>query len=230
MTRVDVDAGPRQRRVRSEWTRGRNLIGLGMAVVFVLPVGWLVITALTAPSALGKFPPPLLPQPATLGNFSAAFTQYNFGHFILNSALVGTISTVAVVVLATPAAYALARTSMRGKTSILVGLLVVAVFPEIAVVAPLYVLLREIGWLNSYQALIVPYTAFNLPFAIWVLRNTFRMVPKEMEEAGAIERRVDSGDIGADNSPPGTSGPFRGRHPDVRGLLDRVPDGAQLQQ
>jgi multiple sugar transport system permease protein len=68
-----------------------------------------------------------------------------------------------------------------------VTLLMISVFPEIALIAPLYTVLKSIGWLNSYQALIIPYTAFNLPFAIWILRNYFLGIPKEMEETGRID-------------------------------------------
>ena len=76
---------------------------------------------------------------------------------------------------------------MRGKFTTLVILLIISVFPAVAVLAPLYLLMREIGWLNSYQALILPYTAFNLPFAIWILRNYMLGIPKEMEETGRID-------------------------------------------
>jgi multiple sugar transport system permease protein len=63
----------------------------------------------------------------------------------------------------------------------------ISVFPSVALIAPLYLLMRELHWLNSYEALIVPYTAFNLPFAIWILRNFMLGIPKEMEETGRID-------------------------------------------
>ena len=89
--------------------------------------------------------------------------------------------------MGTLAGYALGRLPMRGKFTMLVALLMISVFPEIALIAPLYLLLRHLGWLNSYQALIIPYTAFNLPFAIWILRNYMLGIPKEMEETGRID-------------------------------------------
>jgi multiple sugar transport system permease protein len=92
-----------------------------------------------------------------------------------------------VLVLGTLAGYALGRLPMRGKFTTLVILLMISVFPEVAVIAPLFLLMKEIGWLNSYQALILPYTAFNLPFAIWILRNYMLGIPKEMEETGRID-------------------------------------------
>ena len=92
-----------------------------------------------------------------------------------------------MLILGTLAGYALGRLPMRGKFTTLVILLIISVFPAVAVLAPLYLLMREIGWLNSYQALILPYTAFNLPFAIWILRNYMLGIPKEMEETGRID-------------------------------------------
>ena len=92
-----------------------------------------------------------------------------------------------MLALGTLAGYALGRLPMRGKFTTMVVLLMISVFPAVAVIAPLYLLMRDLGWLNSYQALILPYTAFNLPFAIWILRNYFLGIPKEMEETGRID-------------------------------------------
>jgi len=69
----------------------------------------------------------------------------------------------------------------------MVTLLMISLFPEIAVIAPLYTLEKDLGWLDSYQGLIIPYTAFFLPFAIWILRNYMLGIPKEMEETGRID-------------------------------------------
>lgn len=101
--------------------------------------------------------------------------------------IVAVVATMLVLVLGTLAGYALGRLPMRGRFTILVILLMISVFPPIAVVVPLYVMLRDIGWLNSYQALIIPYIAFYLPFAIWILRNYFLAIPREMEESARID-------------------------------------------
>src|SRR5262249_50688573 len=100
--------------------------------------------------------------------------------------IVAVVATVLVLVLGTFAGYALGRLPMRGKFALLVALLMISVFPEIAVVSPLYLLLRNLGWLNSYQALILPYAAFFLPFAIWIARNYSLGIPHEMEEGARI--------------------------------------------
>ena len=120
---------------------------------------------------------------------------------------------------------------MRGKFTLMVTLLIISVFPAIAVIAPLYLVLRNLGWLNSYQGLIIPYTAFNLPFAIWILRNYMLGIPKEMEETGRIDGAGPFRTLWTIILPMALPGIFHGRRlPPLHGLLDRVPDGAHLQQ
>jgi trehalose/maltose transport system permease protein len=171
----------------AEAVRPANLLGYALGVLFLLPVLWLVVTALTPPRGLGKFPPDLLPIPPSLTNFSRAFGENDFLGFLRNTVIVGTATTLLVLLLGIPAAYALARTAMRGRAPILIGLVTVSMFPPIGVIPPLYVAMRTIGWLNSYQALVLPYLAFNLPFAIWILRNTFREIPEGIEQAGELD-------------------------------------------
>lgn len=164
-----------------------NAVGFLIGLAFILPIYWLVITSLSPTGAMGEYPPPLAPTDPTGENYSEAFTTFKFGHFLVTSAVVCVTTTVLVVVLGSAAAYALSRTRMRAKVSILVTLLVISTFPAITVVAPLYAVFRSLGILNSYAALIIPYTALNLPFAIWLLRNYFLSIPFEIEEAGQLD-------------------------------------------
>ncbi|MDA8322282.1 MAG: carbohydrate ABC transporter permease [Actinomycetota bacterium] len=177
-------------RKRTGWRRivnGVNIAGLISVLFIALPLYWMTIGSFETPANLASSPPQWFPVPGTTANYSTAFSQYHFWIFFRNSLIVTIIATALVLALGTLAGYALGRTPMRGKFSLLVVLLMISVFPEIAIIAPLYLLMREIGWLNSYQALILPYTAFNLPFAIWILRNYFLGIPKEMEETGRID-------------------------------------------
>jgi multiple sugar transport system permease protein len=177
-------------RKRTGWHRYVN--GLNIAAFFVvlfigLPLYWLIASSFKTPEAVGASPPQYFPHPISTANYSQAFVQYDFGVYFRNSLIVTLITTALVLFLGTLAGYALGRLPMRGKFTMLVALLMISVFPEIALIAPLYLLLRNLGWLDSYQALILPYTAFNLPFAIWILRNYFLGIPKEMEETGRID-------------------------------------------
>lgn len=177
-------------RRRTGWRRVINGVNFATLLVFlfiILPLYWMIASSLKTPANVGSSPPQYFPHPVSVQNYSVAFTQYTFGRYIVNSVIVAVVATVLVLFLGTLAGYALGRLPMRGKFTTLVVLLMISVFPEIAVVSPLYLLLRQMSWLNSYQALILPYTAFFLPFAIWILRNYFLAIPYEMEESARID-------------------------------------------
>jgi multiple sugar transport system permease protein len=177
-------------RKRSGWHRYVNGVSIStlVTVLFILlPLYWLIASSFKNPNSIGNSPPSLGPTPVSTSNYSNAFVNYDFGVYFRNSLIVTIIATALVLVLGTLAGYALGRLPMRGKFPLMVTLLMISVFPAVAVLAPLYLLMRDIGWLNSYQALILPYTAFNLPFAIWILRNYMLGIPKEMEETARID-------------------------------------------
>jgi multiple sugar transport system permease protein len=177
-------------RPRHGWHRvinGVNISTLLVAVFILLPLYWMVASAFKTRSSVNASPPQYFPSPVSGQGFSDAFAQNTFARYIINSLIVAVVATVLVLVLGTLAGYAMGRLPMRGRFTLLIMLLMISVFPPIAVVVPLYVVLRDIGWLNSYQALIIPYTAFYLPFAIWILRNYFLAIPREMEESARID-------------------------------------------
>lgn len=175
-------------RKRTGWHRYINILTVAttLTVLFVvIPLYWMLSSSFKGPAGIGSAT--FIPKDFSTTNYSTAFSQYTFGRYILNSVIVAVISTTLVLFLATMAGYALGRLPMRGKLPVMVVLLMISVFPAIAVIAPLFLLMKTIGWLNSYQALIVPYTAFNLPFAIWIMRNYMLGIPREMEETGRID-------------------------------------------
>jgi multiple sugar transport system permease protein len=177
-------------RKRTGWRKyvnGLTVATLVTALFIILPLYWLIATSFKNPNSIGTSPPSLGPTPFSGQNYHDAFVNYDFGIYFRNSVIVTIGATALVLILGTLAGYALGRMPMRGKFTTMVILLIISVFPEVAVIAPLYLLMRNLHWLNSYQALILPYTAFNLPFAIWILRNYFLGIPKEMEETGRID-------------------------------------------
>ena len=177
-------------RKRKGWHRIINGVTIStfFVVIFVgAPLYWLIASSFKTPVALGASPPQWFPHPFSTQNYHDAFVTYDFGVYFRNSLIVTLVATALVLIVGTLAGYALARTPMRGKFTTMVTLLMISLFPAIAVIAPLYTLMKDLGWLNSYQALIIPYTAFNLPFAIWILRNYMLGIPREMEETGRID-------------------------------------------
>jgi len=177
-------------RKRTGWRKYVNGVAVSTlvtALFILLPLYWLIATSFKNPNSIGTSPPSLGPTPFSGQNYHDAFVNYDFGIYFRNSLIVTICATALVLALGTLAGYALGRMPMRGKFTTMVILLMISVFPAVAVIAPLYLLMRNLGWLNTYQGLILPYTAFNLPFAIWILRNYFLGIPKEMEETGRID-------------------------------------------
>jgi multiple sugar transport system permease protein len=179
--------GARTRRGWHKVINGVNFSSLIVVLFVGLPLYWLIISSFKTPTKLGDNPPQWWPNPWSGANYSQAFNQYDFGQYFINSVIVTLVATVLVLIFGTLAGYALGRLPMRGKFTLMVTLLIISLFPEIALIAPLYTLLKDLGWLDSYQALIIPYTAFNLPFAIWILRNYMLGIPKEMEETARVD-------------------------------------------
>lgn len=173
-------------RKRQGWHRYINGITVSTTVVILfvtLPLYWMVLTSFKSNPASTA----LVSTSLNTSSYKAAFNQFDFGHAIFNSAIVSIISTALVLTMAALAGYALGRLPMRGKLPLLVALLMISVFPAVAVIAPLYLLMRSMNILNTYLALIIPYTAFNLPFAIWIIRNYMLGIPREMEETARID-------------------------------------------
>jgi multiple sugar transport system permease protein len=176
-------------RIHRGWGRYFNFSTVGsfiIALFVIVPLYWMLASSFKTQSNVSASPAQFFPVPISTSSYAAAFND-GFAHFILNSVIVAVCTTTLVLFLGTLAGYALGRMPMRGKYPIMVALLMISVFPTIAVVPALYVVMRTIGWLNTYQALIFPYTAFNLPFAIWILRNYFLGISRSMEESARID-------------------------------------------
>jgi len=153
---------------------------------FLFPYLWTVDTAIKPPDQVYAIPSVWLPASIYLGSFRFVFEK-QFGVNLMNSAIVSTSTTVFVLVLGCLGAYALARIQFWGRAAVLAAVLSVSMFPEVSVVSALFMWLRQWGMLNTFQALIIPYASFALPFTLWALTNFFRQVPWELEEAALID-------------------------------------------
>ncbi|MFJ8754404.1 carbohydrate ABC transporter permease [Streptomyces sp. NPDC102441] len=164
-----------------------NLGGLLIAGCALLPLVWMASASLKGPGEISATPPSLLPEDLTLSNYETAFLRNGIGHYFLNSVVVACVSTVLILSLAFFAGYALARLPLRGRGAVMTVLLMLSVFPPIALLVPLFLVERQAGLLNSYPGLIIPYVALNLPFAIWIMRNYLSGIPGELEEAAVVD-------------------------------------------
>jgi multiple sugar transport system permease protein len=158
---------------------------LVVIVYALLPVVWIISLSLkkTADLTDGSF----LPKSITFDNYSSIFDQGQFTAALRNSIGIALISTFIAVLLATTAAYAIARLEFPGKRLVLAAALAIAMFPAISVVSPLFDIWRRIGLYDTWPGLIIPYMTFTLPLAIWTLSAFFREIPWELEQAAQVD-------------------------------------------
>ncbi|WP_158880458.1 carbohydrate ABC transporter permease [Amycolatopsis anabasis] len=156
-----------------------------IALVFVFPLIWMVLTSFKQEADAYTDPPRLLFTP-TLDQF-AEIVNRGFLPYLGNSAFVTVISTLAVLLLAVPAAYALSLAPVRGTSNALGFFLSTKMLPIVAAIIPLYVISQNLKLLDNVWALVILYTAMNLPLAVWMMRSFFLEVPKEMIEAAKVD-------------------------------------------
>ncbi|MBF0663756.1 MULTISPECIES: carbohydrate ABC transporter permease [unclassified Rhodococcus (in: high G+C Gram-positive bacteria)] len=151
----------------------------------LVPVLWIASLSFKPPGTIqdGNF----IPQQWTLDNYRGIFKTNAFTSALINSIGIGLIATFIAVILGTMAAYAVARLDFPGK-KVLVGVaLLIAMFPQISLVSPLFEIMRSIGLFDTWAALIIPYITFSLPLAIYTLSAFFREIPWELEKAAKMD-------------------------------------------
>ncbi|TQM79410.1 carbohydrate ABC transporter membrane protein 2 (CUT1 family) [Saccharothrix saharensis] len=161
--------------------------GLGLILVYCLaPFYWMAVSAFRRPS--DQFELTALPSPFSLDNLTAVFSPgVGFGRSLLNSLVVAGTTTVLTLIIGVSAAYALARLHFRFKNAVAALIIATSMFPGISLLVPLLALFTDIGWINTYQSMIVPSLSFALPLAVWNLTAFFRQMPEELEQAAMID-------------------------------------------
>jgi multiple sugar transport system permease protein len=167
----------------------RTLPYAGVAVVAVYclaPFYWMIVSAFRRPE--DQFDNSPLPAPWSLRNFTAVFKpDVGFQRSLLNSLVVAGTTTVLTLLIGTFTAYALARLQFRFKNAVLGAVIATSMFPGISLIVPLLKLFTDIGWINTYQAMILPSLSFALPLAVWLLTAFFRQLPFDLEEAAMVD-------------------------------------------
>jgi multiple sugar transport system permease protein len=165
-----------------------TLIGTLFVLAYLFPVYWMIATSLKTSGAIFASPPQVVPSPAVFSAYIEAVINNPLTiRAIINSAIIGIGTMALTLLLATPAAYALARLKLRGGALMTLLLLITQLLPAIVIATPLFVLFSRIGLLNSYPALILADTTIALPFAVIILRPFFLTVPSELEAAAKID-------------------------------------------
>jgi len=165
-----------------------------LTIMMLFPLGWMVSTALKERKQIFTYPPQWIPDPILWSNFREAMTVFPFATFIRNTLIIAGFNIVGVVLTSSLAAYAFARLRFPGRDIIFMILLSTLMLPFAVLMIPRYVEFRELGWLDSWLPLIVPNWFGGSVFYIFLLRQFFRGIPRELSDAakldGASEFRI----------------------------------------
>ncbi len=173
-------------RVRALFGRGFFYLLVAAIVLYtVFPFYWAIVSSLKLGSGLYSIE--AFPSDPAWSNYLAIFREQPFGRNILNSIFVATSVVALSLLLAVTASYALGRVDFRGRTSLLLVVLSVSMFPQVAVLSGMFELVRWLGLYNNPLSLTLSYMIFTLPFTTWVLTTFMRELPKELEEAALVD-------------------------------------------
>ncbi len=174
-------------RIRTRIEDTLTYLGVALILVVVLfPIVWAIMSALKSGGQAQAIPPVWIFKPK-LTNYVSAFVKRDFGRLLVNSVIVSLSSTTMSVLLGSLAGYGLARYPIKGNNAISMWILSIRMFPPIAAIIPFFLLYKNLGLIDTRIGLIIAYTGFNLPFAVWIMRGFFDEVPRELDEAALID-------------------------------------------
>jgi multiple sugar transport system permease protein len=169
------------------WRTALRTVGvLAVAAWCLAPFYWMIVSSLRRPRDI--FDVSLWPSPLSFANYTAVMDpSQGFVRALGNSFIVAGTTTVLALIVGTTTAYALARLNFRFKRLVLTGIIATSMFPVVSITIPLLKLFVGIGWINTYQAMIVPSMSFALPLAVWNLTSFFRQMPTQLEESARVD-------------------------------------------
>jgi multiple sugar transport system permease protein len=163
----------------------RYFLACLLVVIFVFPVYWLFIISFKTPDEIFAFPPVWYPKSIQFSNYFVLFKDGD-AKTVLNSLILATVSTFFAMILGTIAAYSLARFKTGGE-NLAVWIISQRMMPPVAIVFPVFLLYVFFGWVDTFFGLILLYTAFNLPYVIWMMRGYIEDIPLELEESALVD-------------------------------------------
>jgi multiple sugar transport system permease protein len=168
--------------------RGLRWLAAGIVVINgFFPAVWILFTSLKAESELVRKPITYWPADATLANYARAFADQPLALYMGNSLAVAGMATVLSLLVASCAAYAIARLNLKHRQLILTCIVASSMFPLVTLLVPIFETMRALGLLNTYTALVLPYTVLNLPVCTLVLVSFFQSIPRDLENAAMID-------------------------------------------
>lgn len=173
-------------------SHGRTVILIAISglllMVWTFPVLWGVVTSLKTERDVLAYPPTVIFEPTWQNYLDALIGRDSIVPNLWSSLIIATATTALTIGLAVPAAYAFARLRLRAKKPLGFYTLATQMVPPVGLVIPYFLILNKIGWLDTYQGMIIVYLTFSLPFAIWLMVSYMEDIPLEMEEAALLDR------------------------------------------
>jgi ABC-type glycerol-3-phosphate transport system permease component len=166
---------------------GLYVAALALLVLGAFPFAWMLSTALKPSAEIFATPPTLVPHHATLENFVRLFRDTSFPTYFKNSVTVSLATVVLTLVVSALGAYGLTRFAFRGRDTVAGLILLTYMFAPIMIIIPFYLIVKQLGIVNTQLALVLSYTTFCLPFCLWLLRSFFQAIPLELEEAALVD-------------------------------------------
>jgi ABC-type glycerol-3-phosphate transport system permease component len=160
---------------------------IALLLFTAFPFAWMAATAFKPSQEVFYWPPRFFPEQATLSNIVRLFEETRFLDYFRNSVVVASATVLLTLALATPGAYSLTRFRFRGRETLAATILFTYMFAPIMIIIPFYVMVRYFGIANTHLALVLGYTAFSMPFALWMLRTFFQSIPLDLEEAALTD-------------------------------------------
>lgn len=164
-----------------------NLVTWALVLVIAFPLIWMVLTSIKPQNELFKIPPSILPQHVTFEHYAILLQKTPFLRYFANSMILATATTVLVIIVGALGAYSLVRFKYRGRETLAGMVLFTYLLPSVVLLIPLYLMMVKIGISNTLASLVVAYTTFSLPYALWLLRSFMAGIPEDLESAALVD-------------------------------------------
>ena len=164
-----------------------NLVTWAIVFVVAFPLIWMVLTSLKPQTELFRIPPTFLPQSITFEHYWRLLTETPFLIYFRNSMVLAFSTTFVVIVIATLGAYSLVRFRYRGREMLATLVLFTYLLPSVVLIIPLYLMMVSLGLANTVVSLVIAYTTFALPYALWLLRSFMAGIPEDLESAALVD-------------------------------------------
>ncbi|WP_174803146.1 carbohydrate ABC transporter permease [Martelella limonii] len=164
-----------------------NIVTWALVVVIAFPLVWMVLTSIKPQSELFRIPPQFLPDHVTFEHYMILLRETPFLRYFRNSMILATSTTALVIVVGALGAYSLVRFRYRGRETLAGLVLFTYLLPSVVLLIPLYLMMVKIGLANSLPSLVIAYTTFSLPYALWLLRSFMAGIPEDLESAALVD-------------------------------------------